>query len=326
MTGTYWNAFRELEATALVALMPGQMVVEQTPIGGYYVARDTDGHAALLVETSGDLGIAQPSYRLQGIEAHLCVEVDVISRSVRQKMSCAIIRCLDSGDLSTQYFLGICESMAEIVGPSPAPSQIADAIDRVIRIYAKLSAPARRSISGLLGELVFIANYPDTVAAVNGWRTDPRDRFDFVFENFRLDVKSTSGKQRVHIVTFEQANPPAEVQAYFASVFVESNPQGMTGSRLLGLILRKCSHSYVAQLKVHSVVSDSMGVLFADFLVSVIDYELASKEMKYFCARDIPAVRGLLEAGVSRVGFTSNFSMISNTVLPRETTIEVDQK
>lgn len=318
MTGTYWGIFRDLEATALVSLLPGQLVVEQTSIEGHYVARDADGHAALLIETTGDLGIAKPSYRLRGVEAHLCVEVDVVGKSVRRTMTCAIIRSLDVGDLNTQYFLGICEAMAEIVGSSPSPALIADAIDRVMRIYAQLSGPARRSISGLLGELVFIANYPDTLAAVTGWRSNPRDRFDFVFENFRLDVKATSGKQRVHTVTFEQANPPADVIAYFASTFIESIPQGMTGSELLGVVLRKCSPSNEAQLKIQTIVSESMGEILVDFLASVFDYVLASKELKYFCARDIPAIRKPLEVGVTRVKFASDFSLIQNKYLPAD--------
>lgn len=231
-------------------------------------------------------------------------------------MTCAIIKCTLATKESRAFFLGTFESLAEFLGPNPGVDALGSALDRLAAIFASIALPPRRSVTGLVGELVFIAACGDPRAAVDAWRVASRDRFDFMFDGFRVDVKATSSRKRVHVVSFEQTNPPAGGNTILASMFVELVSHGMSGQQLMEEILSRCSGDLEAELKVREHIATEMGENLPSFMDSIFDSALAFDSLSYFDATRVPAIRGELPQGVSAVKFASDFSQSDRIDLP----------
>jgi len=193
------------------------------------------------------------------------------------------------------------------LGPSPSLADTADAIEYLVDLFQKLKQPPNNSIVGLVGELVFILAARDPSIAVQAWHTDPMEVYDFADYDLRLDVKSTSGMERRHHLTYEQANPPEGTVGILASLFINSMAGGTTLSQLLGLIERRLPDP-IAVGKLRLVVASSLGELLPHCLDWAFDLARASGSIAIFDLCTIPAVRGPLGDRISAVRFTSDLT------------------
>ncbi|MCP3475056.1 PD-(D/E)XK motif protein [Bradyrhizobium sp. CCGUVB1N3] len=276
----------------------------------FYAGRDHRGCAAVLIETS-EGGRTVP-LRLAGIEATFSTPYQIVEpdTSPKTQIMTSII-CINLEAEVVAYFANVMESLLPLMGNRPPSGKIAETVRQLVELFQRLRVPARKSVVGLIGELSIIDAAADTTVAVRSWRADPDDRFDFGAGKVRLDVKASSNRQRLHEVSFDQANPPSATAAIIASIWIEALGGGVALSELLATIEGKLAGRQQEVLKFRTVVADTLGDSLPQAMDWRFDKQLADSSLRYFDAAIIPAIRPPLPKGVSSARFVSDLSRCS---------------
>ncbi|WP_407150452.1 PD-(D/E)XK motif protein [Bradyrhizobium sp. ORS 86] len=273
----------------------------------FYVGRDSRGHSAILVATS-EIGRTVP-LRLAGIEAMFSMPCEITEPGTPPaKQTLTVVTCTNQDRNVEAYFASVMESLLPLLGDRPSTSRVEEVVRNVVDLFQKLRNPSRRSLVGLLGELVVIEGAEDAAAAVTAWRSDPDERFDFALGRVRLDVKASSHRQRVHEISFEQANPPAEMVGIIASVWIEGLGGGISLAEFLDAIEARLVSRPAEILRLRTIVADSLGDTLPQAMSWRFDQALARKSVCYYRSGDIPAIRPPLPDGVSSARFVSDLS------------------
>ena len=289
---------------------PTYSVREVEGATSYLVGKDGASRPALLVRTANS-GRSFPAIKLQAFEAYfsvLCTLQDQDSTPTSARI--AVIMCPAQDEDTVRFFLSVCGSLIGLVGPEPDPDELWRAANRIASLFQKLLRPPTRSVNGLFGELFTIWRSVDPVAMAEMWRSDPQSRFDFSGDLLRLDIKTTTGRLRSHVLSFEQANPPAGTVAVIASLFVERVGRGLSLGDLLtqlGVIL---STKPELLIKLQEQTAETLGNALQPSLEVHFDLALSKDSFRLFRATAIPALRGELPFGVTSVHFTSDFSSV----------------
>jgi hypothetical protein len=247
--------------------------------------------------------------KLAGIEVMFATPYEIAEpgeTSVSQTLTAII--CTNIDEEVTAYFANVLESLLPFMGDNPSTRQVEEAVRQLIDLFQKLRNPARRSIVGLLGELLVIKAARDTVAAVSAWRSDPNNRFDFALGKMRLDVKASSNRQRVHDISFEQANPPMKAVGLIASIWIEAQGGGESLSELLTSIEARLQGKPNEIARLRTVVADTLGGSLPQAMGWRFDSDVAQSSLRYFEATVVPAIRPPLPKGVSSARFISDLS------------------
>lgn len=184
--------------------------------------------------------------------------------------------------------------------------EVAAAVDRLASILSKDHQPASRTVNGLVGELYLIRESRNPRRALSAWRIDDLDRFDFVDGDLRLEAKTASGRVRAHMFTYEQCSPPRDAVALVASMFIERVAHGLTMEAIIADIVEKVGDDGDLVFRLYDVVSATLGNTIGSAMSVAFDEKLLRSSLQLFKLVEVPAVRGVLPAGVSNVTFRSS--------------------
>lgn len=271
-----------------------------------FIGRDENGAAAILIKAlSGGRSVP---LKLAGIEALFGVDCRFSEPGGPESIDSFVTIVCTSDEVGIEaYFAGAMEILIRELPSQPSTSDVADCVRQLIELFQMLKNPPRQTVVGLIGELCFICAARSTLAAVSAWRVDRGGRFDFVSGALRIDVKASSSRLRVHDLSFDQANPPPETIGCFASIFIEAVGGGTSVKELVGIIESKLLGHVAAQIKLQSIIADTLGMSLLNALEFRFDLELAIESLRIYDAMSIPAVRGATQAGVSGIRFVSSF-------------------
>ena len=230
-------------------------------------------------------------------------------QSQRTEILTAIV-CASRDNQVEKYFLSIADLLMDLLGPRPDVPDVEKAVNHLVELFQKLRSPSTRPIIGLAGELVVLYSAAFADAALSAWRRDPTERYDFSVANLRLEVKASATRQRIHSLSYDQANPPDNTLGVAASLYVEHAAGGTCIEEVIRLIEERLTTG-PAILKLRAVVASTLGKDLLSALEWSFDLALAVSSLSFFDLRSIPAIRGRLETGVSAVRFNSDFSNCS---------------
>ena len=306
-------------ADALVAAFQALRQEKRKPQIGSYAARplrSRSPHLAAL--TSDELPCVLlravdsrrepiPPLRLQGLEIQYDVrcQVSVANAPASEEVFTTVV-CTTSNLKEQEYFIHAAGMVLHTIGRAPTVERIAIATRHLANIFQKLARPARQTITGIIGELLFIRISESPLASVKSWRVADHDRFDFVLGSLRVDVKATERRERAHHLTYEQCNPPEGAAGLLASFQIEATGGGMLLAELIDDLEAEIAESPEAVIKLHETISETLGQSLLQALSVSFDYELAVSSLKLFDLRAIPGIRGLLPASVSEVRFKAH--------------------
>jgi len=160
----------------------------------------------------------------------------------------------------------------------------------------------------MIGELLLLDLSPDPIFAIQAWRKHTDDRYDFSYENVRVEVKATQNRSRVHHLTYEQCAPPQHAIGILASVIVESAGGGQSLTELVQSIERRVGADREAVFRLLEVVAETLGDSLVGALGERYDRGIAEDSILYFDLRAVPAIRGDQPRGVSQVRFQSDLT------------------
>jgi len=277
----------------------------------YFVGKDRESHACLLVATTDRAGRHQPPIRLESLDVQFELRCQLRrDREPEREGTFTVIRCRSLDTETIRYFLSVCETVLRMLGDTPAQRAVASAVHRLAAIFQKMQKPPTRPVNGLFGELYLIWRSGNPVKALTAWRIDETARFDFADGDVRLDVKATGGRVRAHTFSYEQCNPPHGTIAVVASLFVERSPGGTMLRSLINEIESRAAAHADLVFKLHEVVAGTLGASLNDALTITFDTKLADSSLSFFSLLDVPAIRTPLPAGISDVHFRSDLSAL----------------
>ena len=135
-------------------------------------------------------------------------------------------------DAVATVFLGLIEVSGD---PEVVLSEVIEGLAELFET-GRLRPPSVQEQIGLAGELLVISQAEDLEFAVECWRSGGRDRFDFSHHSERVDVKSTTQKDRIHHFSDGQIPGPADCVVVIASVMLQRVEVGESITQLLDSI------------------------------------------------------------------------------------------
>jgi hypothetical protein len=304
MTGQLESLLNEIEPPSADGVFN---VRRLEPGSVFYIGRDARGFAGVLIETS-DSGRTVP-LKLAGIEASFSAPYRIVEAGgPPATLTLTSIVCTNEAREVIAYFASVMESLLPFLGRNPSAQRVAETVRALAELFQKLRSPARRSLVGLVGELNVIEAARDVATAVRCWRTDPDERFDFAVGALRLDVKSSGNRQRVHEISFDQANPPAGTRGMIASIWIEQMAGGVSLSDLLRMIEEKITGRADEILRLRTIVATTLGDSLPEAMRWRFDRAVATSSLRYFDATEIPAIRPPLPAHVVSARFISDLA------------------
>ena len=305
VTGIALPILRRIDTAFAAATPEGGFRVCRVPgRPAYYIGRDATGAASFLVSAPGP-GRTVP-LRLAGIEARFALACAVAEPGQEQRTETLTAILCTLRDAGTEaYFASVADLLMGVLGDAPTLAAVADAVGHLVELFQRLRTPPRKSLVGLVGELVVIHAAKDAAAAVAAWRSDPLERYDFAIGDLRLEAKASATRRRTHSFSMEQANPPEGIIGILASMLIEQAGGGTSVAETLRSIeARLPAHAAVMRLRM--VVADTLGRDLTAALDWCFDMRVARSSLALFDLRGIPAIRGALPSGVSGVRFTSD--------------------
>jgi hypothetical protein len=255
---------------------------------------------------------ARAPVRLAAIEVSFAVPCRIAISDEPERTEILTAVCCTSPDAEIQrYFAHVCETILRIIGEQPALRTIIDAVARLVDLFQKLSRPSKRSVTGLVGELLVIHLSASPAAAVQAWRSTADERFDFSAGDLRLEVKASSTRQRAHSFSFEQCTPPAGTTGILISLFVESSGGGLSVLELMQRIESQLGAEPELIMKLQETVADALGASAAGALPMRFDEGLARTSLQVYELASVPAIRTGIPAEVSQIRFRSDLSRTS---------------
>lgn len=309
------GAFENAASRALVlSLSGGAFAVE--PIGGA-------GSILAAVDGSGTWGIAikarrggQPVPPIHlanltaefGVACKLDLGGEVVSATV------ALLQCQTDERAVRSLFATFVAAVVDELPAEPTDGDVVAVLDRWISLFLHLQSPPRNTVIGLIGELVVIDSAADTTAWVAAWHSSHLDLIDFGFTmpQLEVEVKATSGRERVHTVSIHQSSEEEIGSRYFASLMVEIRDTGLSVGELSRSIADRLPDAD-ARRKFWVTLADVCGQELGDFLASRFIIETSVRSLQLFAAADVPtpSVELPLPAGVSDLRYRSDFSSVA---------------
>ena len=286
-------------------------VVPVPGYGSYFIGKDSESRACLLVATVDRIRKRQSPIRLESLDVQFELKCHVRKGQEPDREDIfTVIRCRSLDQETIHYFLSVCETVLRIIGDRPAQRAVASAVNRLAIIFQKMQNPPSRPVNGLFGELFLIWCSGNPIRTLGAWRMDETARFDFADGDIRIDVKATSGRIRAHTFSYEQCNPPHSTIAIVASLFIQRSPGGIKLRSLIDQIERMITANIDLMFKLHDVIAATLGTTLNEALSLRFDEKLADSSLCFFNLQDVPAIHGPLPAGISEVHFRSDLSAL----------------
>jgi hypothetical protein len=284
----------------------GYEVVRVATAPAFRVGRGVDGAVVLLTPPESEGNVGAPT-RLRRLTVHARTSVAVrtqASEAVTETVGLVELREL-SEDL-IPAFCGVAATVVDLIGEKPAPGAVRAALNHVVRLFEP--RPGRQgSVLGLWGELLTILTASDVQEMVEAWHVEIDDRFDFAAPRFRLEVKTTDSKRRVHDFTLDQLEPVGGARVRIASVMTTATSAGTSLGDFVEELHPLLSGRMDLAMKVWRLLAETLG---GDWMPSTTsarwDRVQAEKSLRLFHAEDVPRVRGDLDPAIESVRLRVN--------------------
>lgn len=276
--------------------------------GGHRLAKDSGGSPSLLLRQAAP-ATPIPPIRLQNLLVSYGVPCVIgYPDGQREEGVFTIIRCSNADPSLFPHFLRILSPIMAALGAAPSTVAVRRAITGLVDLFQALTAPARKSVQGLWAELLIIRRAIDPMSLAVAWHGAPGERTDFLRGRERIEVKSSSNRERVHHFSLAQLTPPAGAQLVVASVFVEPVGGGLSLHRLAEETRAILAPDAALLTRFDAVFYATLGASWSEAMEECFDLELASDSLRFYDAIEIPKVAEPIPAGVGDVRFTSNLS------------------
>lgn len=284
------------------------------PISGslaHRLAKDASGSPCLLVQQPPSHSRAAP-IRLENLQVSFSVPCTVTEPGGKQEEDTfTIVRCSAANPVLFPHFLKVIAPIARTLGPLPTPAAVRRAISGLVELFQAISAPAKKTVQGIWAELLLIRLSSDPHAMATAWHRDPIEHFDFAAGPQRIEVKSSTSRQREHFFSLEQLTPAGGSRIVVASVFVERVGGGVSLRKIFDDTRALLSVDPQLVSRYDAVFYGSLGSAWADAMDECFDWELATESIAYYPAESVPRPENRTPEAVFDVRFRSDLGSVT---------------
>lgn len=271
-----------------------------------YIAKSTQGHPVLVIETCLPSGAYPASLRLENLTVFHGYAGTMNTPEGVVTGIFSIVECRVIDDALIDCFFRLTSYLLNSFPELPEPRAVAIEVRKLVQIFQALRQPPVKSIQGLWAELFVLANSPDLPKWAAAWHDDPMERYDFAMQRFRVEVKSSGSRMRRHRFSHEQLYPPDGVELWIASVFVERSVAGSDCLELLRRIQSRLAGD--VSFEVESKVIKTLGADYAKAREFTFDEELAKDSLSFFPVNAVPRIPDDLPDGISELRYSALIS------------------
>ena len=160
----------------------------------------------------------------------------------------------------------------------------------------------------------------DSVVAVQSWRNDDHQLFDFALGSTRVEIKSSSSNSRRHYFSLEQLNPADGLDVIIVSVTVQRVENGLTLDSLWRSIDDALAGNPMLRAKLHRVYVESLGNSAQQAAEMTFDERTAAATLAVYGLGEIPKLTEEPPEGVSEVRMRCDLGSCSPLIeVPQDT-------
>lgn len=203
--------------------------------------------------------------------------------------SCYTIVRLKSVDPDLiRYYVDIMTLILTKIGDTPKQSHLVNELKTLVNLFRLLSNAPINSVQGLWAELFVILQSSNPSYLIKSWHVSVNDVYDFNDGFNKIEVKSTTKKQRVHHFSNEQLTPNKNSLLAVCSVMMSNTGQGKTVFDLKDSIEEKLDID--DRLRLNELIIKTLGCDFEKAIETFFDYQKALDSYKIYNGSDIPKI------------------------------------
>lgn len=278
----------------------------------FRVAVDIDGYPILLIPalgTTNKSGIR--NRRLKYLQFEPRVDCKISEGKSISFQQFSLITFTSNDKELQEYFLHISENFVMSLHGKSSYLEIIETLNKYIEIFRTLVDPPTNTAQGLWAELFLIESSIDPRTLLSYWHNFPDEKFDFNAGREKIEVKSTSGSERIHDFSSEQLNPPSDAQVLIASLFTRQIHSGKSIQDLMRNIASKIQDNNVLLEKMNIVVSKTLGNSLEQSIKIKFDHDVSKSSLRFYKHQDISKVEKIyIPTEVSGVRYKSDLSLV----------------
>ncbi|MBU3625497.1 PD-(D/E)XK motif protein [Polynucleobacter sp. JS-Safj-400b-B2] len=229
-----------------------------------------------------------PGYQFKHLTAQFHVTCNVSTQDANLQGQFALVACESSVPELHEIFIRCFGAAIEELPVACGTRELSSCIRDLLDLFRALSQPGSREISGLWAELYVIAKSGDILSALACWREDSYDRFDFSWNDGRLEVKSSVQSTRLHEFSLEQLATPFNGVGYVASLLLQPLTGGTGILEFAATIETAVQHSPALKKKLWKNMAKALGSDFSEGLDRQFDVSYADRHLTIYSMGDIP--------------------------------------
>lgn len=276
------------------------------------------GFPVILISSKFDkTHLSQKNIKLKYIELTHNLECRITENGKSKIDNYSVIIFKSNEETLQNYFFGIAQSLLNSLSKKPTQKEVFQTFKNFVEIFRSLTETPTKTVQGLWTELLLIEQSRNPSTLINYWHIIPEEKFDFNADSEKIEVKSSSNLERVHIFTAEQLNPTNDCQVIIASVFTKQVSNGLNILNLLDKIDNRITDNELKE-KLYRIVSKTLGNTFEQTTKIKYDYDLAKNSLRFYRHQDISKVERInIPERVSEVKFKSDLTNIKPTDLTK---------
>jgi hypothetical protein len=297
------NAFEALPASrdssAGLSAFHTLPVLSQGPV---LIAKTALGEACMLVRTTASLATLPPPLRLENLTVQHGIDGRVYIGSSVAAGTFSLVVLRNSEHSLVEMFVRFSVAFAHQIPADPTAADVSSHIQKLVSLLQHLRKPSTKTIQGLWSELFLIATRDNPERWVNGWHVDPMGLHDFMFEDIRVEVKSSAAQVRTHRFSHNQLSTPSGTSLFVASVLMERSAQGVSV-----FDLAEKAHALLspnASLLLDSTIISTLGLDYLKAADIKFDLSCASDSLLFFPLDAVPRLSADTPDRVTDVSYT----------------------
>lgn len=282
------------------------------------IAKSIDNYPVILLSSLNDgTYLTNKNIRLKYIELRHNQECKVSENNKIKHHNFTVIVFNSDLPYLQNYFLGVAETLIKSLSQKPSQKEILVAFNNFIDIFRAMSEVPKKSVQGLWAELFVIERSLNRKVLLDFWHNNPNEKFDFNAGEEKLEVKSNSSLERIHIFSSEQLNPSNDNQVIIASLFTKQKSTGLSINDLIKSISSNIDSDQHKD-KIYQLVSKTLGNSIEQSIKIKFDYDFAVNSLRFYRHQDISKIEKIsIPDKVSEVKYRSDLSGI-NSIIPNE--------
>ncbi len=289
---------------------------QATPLGPRrrdFLAKSATGSPIFLLHDSSPAAY-RPAITLKTISIQFQTTCRIAVGQQAFEGQFAVVACDSSAPELFELFVCCISAAAERLPPDAGTGDLEECVNELLELFTALARPTTRQITGLWAELFVICRTGCIGAALDAWRADPFERFDFSCAGGFLEVKATIKEQRTHEFALEQLQSPTSGLGLVASLLLQQQNGGEGVMCLARRIEAAVMMDSVLRTKLWKNVAASLGSEFSDRLDKKFDTSYAERNIMFYAVNDIPSLKNPEDLRITNIRFQSDLAAVQSSI------------